>query len=415
MTEVPQKIRTGVVELLTDIGPLYATPSLWERIYLLWTFRNFHSLPRQVLNRREQKLIDALCGVAIVNRNGATAGTLIIGVVENVRSRGDYITESAETASKLIEMKPTSAEIVMPQAVGSEGILTRPGNPYRRTDIARPGPDTNLHYISAPAQELPLETENAEAGSAAVEFLANGARRNRLGWAAPVAACGVALLAGLFYRPQARLALPRTTPQVAIEPQKSHVRSVRKFTAPKTETIQSSAPAEPSQPASTVSLQPESPSSTANQASGNNGNTTVTTAPPAIVTTNSTATERLQVAKRTPEGFTGQPPVATTGSTPSERLQIAERPVGHYTYPVAPNPNLTGKVFLRALIGADGNVKAVDVLSGDRPLADAAAVAVRQWRYRPYEMNGRAVEVQTNVAINFVGEDVVSISFPSSH
>lgn len=414
MTEVPQKIRTGIVELRTDIGPLYATPSLWERIYLLWTFRNFHKLPRQVLNRRQQKLIDALCGAAIANGNGATGETLIIGVVEDVRWRGDYITESAVTASKLIEMKPTRADIVMPQAVGSEGILTRPGNPFRRTDIARPGQDTNLHYISTPEQELPLETENAAAGSAGVEFLANGARsRNRLGWAAPVAACGVALIAGLFYRPEARLVLPRTTPQVAIGPRKSPTRSIPKFTALKPETIQSSAPAEPSQPANTVTLQPESPSSTANQASGNN--TTLTTTPPTVVTTNSTPTERLQVAKRSPDGFTALPPVATTGSSPSERLQVAERPVGGYTYPVAPNPNLTGKVVLRAIVGADGSVKEVNVLSGDRPLANAAALAVRQWRYPPHEVNGHAVEVQTSVAINFVGEDVVSISFPSSH
>ena len=78
MTEVPQKLRTGIVELRTDVGPLYVTLSLWERIYLLWTFRNFHNLPKQVLNRRQQQLIDELCRSAMAERYGASPGDLII-------------------------------------------------------------------------------------------------------------------------------------------------------------------------------------------------------------------------------------------------------------------------------------------------------------------------------------------------
>jgi hypothetical protein len=104
MTEVPQKLRTGIVELRTDVGPLYVTLSLRERIYLLWTFRNFHSLPKQVLNRRQQQLIDELCRSAMAERNGANPGDSIIGVVENVRWQADSITEAATATSKLIEM-----------------------------------------------------------------------------------------------------------------------------------------------------------------------------------------------------------------------------------------------------------------------------------------------------------------------
>jgi hypothetical protein len=76
MPAVPQKIRMGLVELRTHIGSAYVSPSFWERIYLLWTFRNFQSLPKQVLNRHQQHLIDKLCRAAIVSRNGPIAKTL---------------------------------------------------------------------------------------------------------------------------------------------------------------------------------------------------------------------------------------------------------------------------------------------------------------------------------------------------
>ena len=99
MTEVPQKLRTGIVELRTDVGPLYVTLSLRERIYLLWTFRNFHRLPKQVLSRHQRQLIDKLCRSAIVSRNRPIASSSIIGAVENVYLMPDLKSEAAATAS----------------------------------------------------------------------------------------------------------------------------------------------------------------------------------------------------------------------------------------------------------------------------------------------------------------------------
>jgi hypothetical protein len=56
-----EKLVRGVLELDTPIGPRYLQPSFAERALLLWTFRNFFSLPHQVLLSRERKLIDRLC------------------------------------------------------------------------------------------------------------------------------------------------------------------------------------------------------------------------------------------------------------------------------------------------------------------------------------------------------------------
>jgi hypothetical protein len=55
-----EKLADGVIEIDTPIGPRYIQPSLVQRAYLLWTFRNFPSLPQQVLRPREQRLIDRL-------------------------------------------------------------------------------------------------------------------------------------------------------------------------------------------------------------------------------------------------------------------------------------------------------------------------------------------------------------------
>jgi TonB family protein len=100
-------------------------------------------------------------------------------------------------------------------------------------------------------------------------------------------------------------------------------------------------------------------------------------------------------------------------SVPSadSRRQLAEPPES-FLYPVAPNPNLVGSVMLKAVIGADGAVKQVEVLSGNRALALAAVRAVRTWRYNPYLVQGRPVEAETNVTISFQGDDAVSVILP---
>lgn len=54
------KLLDGVLEIDTSIGPRYIQPSLFERACLIWTFRNFPSLPQQVLKPTEQRMIDRL-------------------------------------------------------------------------------------------------------------------------------------------------------------------------------------------------------------------------------------------------------------------------------------------------------------------------------------------------------------------
>src|SRR5882762_11565336 len=56
-----EKLAAGVVQVQTPIGPRYVVPSFWQRVYLLWMFRNFPILPHAVLNGRQQRMIDRMC------------------------------------------------------------------------------------------------------------------------------------------------------------------------------------------------------------------------------------------------------------------------------------------------------------------------------------------------------------------
>lgn len=57
--------------------------------------------------------------------------------------------------------------------------------------------------------------------------------------------------------------------------------------------------------------------------------------------------------------------------------------------------------MLLAVIGKDGTIRELQVKSGLPVLAQAALDAVKQWRYRPYMLNGEPVEVDTQITINF--------------
>jgi periplasmic protein TonB len=70
--------------------------------------------------------------------------------------------------------------------------------------------------------------------------------------------------------------------------------------------------------------------------------------------------------------------------------------------PLARQVRVQGLVVLRAMISRQGTIEDLQVMSGHPMLVKAAVEAVRQWRYRPYELNGEPVEVETEVKVNFV-------------
>jgi protein TonB len=69
-------------------------------------------------------------------------------------------------------------------------------------------------------------------------------------------------------------------------------------------------------------------------------------------------------------------------------------------YPVlAKQTHREGRVELRAIIGTDGNIQSLQVVSGDSLLVHSALEAVQQWRYKPTILNGKAVEIDTFITV----------------
>ena len=69
--------------------------------------------------------------------------------------------------------------------------------------------------------------------------------------------------------------------------------------------------------------------------------------------------------------------------------------------PLARSARIQGAVVIRAIISRSGTIENLQTLSGHPMLVGAALDAVRQWRYRPYILNGDPVEVETQVTVNF--------------
>jgi protein TonB len=72
------------------------------------------------------------------------------------------------------------------------------------------------------------------------------------------------------------------------------------------------------------------------------------------------------------------------------------------TYPaLARQARIQGTVILQAQISKNGDIENLQLISGHPMLAPAAIEAVKQWKYKPYILNGEPVEVDTQVTVNF--------------
>ena len=103
------------------------------------------------------------------------------------------------------------------------------------------------------------------------------------------------------------------------------------------------------------------------------------------------------------------PVLAKAPAVAPKRIRLAQRIVEanliHDVTPTYPpeagRARIQGTVVLVAVIGKDGSVEDVRIESGLPILAQAAMDAVKQWRYRPYLLNGEPVEVDSRITINF--------------
>ncbi|MBZ5706767.1 MAG: energy transducer TonB [Acidobacteriia bacterium] len=122
-----------------------------------------------------------------------------------------------------------------------------------------------------------------------------------------------------------------------------------------------------------------------------------------IPPTNNSIKVELQPKPSTPAAASSS---GVTSAT--ERVQLSPDTVQVVSHPVQPNYPLLAKqmkvqgaVVLQALIGKEGTIQDLQVVSGPAILSSAAREAVKQWRFKPYYQAGQPVETEARITVNF--------------
>jgi hypothetical protein len=355
-----------LLELRTNSGAVYVRPSPWQRVRLQWTFRHFHVLAPEVLSPRDRRLIEKLSQSAVVTPSLPVGSNSVLGVVEQARSKFP--------ASGF----PASANRVAPR---------RAQPPAGRPFLA-PAPSSGM---LSPYWSVGLkQTQKREVRDSGFQ------QWGALGTLAAV--CVVVILASNYAIPRLRteqISHPQAHPAPR-EHAANHLKAPALHPA--------AAKRLPLSPVAVAVANPDKPKHLV--ASSAPEPALVHPEPPSRQLISSLSASRPVLPA--PDRILESTPVVH--STPPERRVVAEFPQGPFAHPVVSEPNLVGEVQLQALIGADGSVKDITVLSGSPKLAEVGMRAVRQWHYNPYQVLGNPVEVETKIKMNFFGQDAVSIA-----
>ena len=108
-------------------------------------------------------------------------------------------------------------------------------------------------------------------------------------------------------------------------------------------------------------------------------------------------------------GIISSTPVAVPKVATPQRVRVSQgvtqglliRKVQPAYPPLARQARIQGTVLLQAEISKDGTIENLRLIQGHPMLAPAAIEAVKQWRYKPYILNGEPVEVETQITVNF--------------
>ncbi|MGH9537387.1 MAG: TonB family protein [Terriglobales bacterium] len=121
-----------------------------------------------------------------------------------------------------------------------------------------------------------------------------------------------------------------------------------------------------------------------------------TPVPPVNAELSEDKTEEPQATQVSQIDLAAEPSEATSATESSLITRVEPQ------YPKeAKQRHIQGRVVMNVLVGTDGLVHQLVVVSGDRYLAAAAAAAVRQWRFKPHNLNGQLSEFETQITVNF--------------
>ncbi len=367
-----------LVALDTGQGVVYAPASGWDRVYLHWTFRNFRSLPQNVLSPRQQRLIGSLYREASNYRSHELHGAVVVGTVE------DFRPSSLSTLPSSIESRIKTRKLVADEKKSPDDPILRPKPFFAR---------------------IAFDRMTLKVGTAVVVLVIAILAWHQLG-AQPVTSRQTVAAAPQSSEPiviasevMAKDATPKDPGPVIVEPAAANLVVA---------TSLASTNGNPEAAAGHVGT--AAPAVQRSQAPPDHSAPHSITAPPAHT--------RAAASQRNDGAASIHHPVAASAQTyeaplDQPRMQISGRP-RKLVYPVCPETQARGKVSLQAVVGYDGAVSRVRVLTGNRALAAAAVEAVRQWRYEPFSAAAPRLERETNITISFISNEVVAVSFPNS-
>jgi TonB family protein len=420
------KLEAGLLLFQTPQGLVPVELSTWQRVYLLWTFRNFHQLSLPLLNSRQVAMVRA---IARKNANGVIRSYdpwLVIGVIENFKLPA--VPVAAAPAAKLHVLPvvknaadwKTKEEWPKPEAAVVETEILANSQPGGRLapKIAWSKPTWfkpawsrfSWSRLSWPKLVWP---RLAWPRHGLPRFAWPKLSWARFTWPRPtwpklVSSRWVTALGLLFLCIGSVIAWHRID---AIAGSEAH-------SQPRTRQIDLAAPSNTPTLRETAALDDRSAlTSRAFTATTSQGRGSAVTplrtqkAVADLVKPASTLSAIAAIAKQ--KAPYAVPTSKTAISSLGSGIQ-ATRPPLHSVYPDYLGVEARGVVVLTAEVDSGGMVHAVKVVRGNRALAAAAVRAVRQWSYRPYFKDGKAVSTETNIVISFFSDDAISMSFPPS-
>jgi protein TonB len=374
------RLQSGFLLFKTQQGLVRVELSLRQRIYLLWTFRNFRQLSIPLLNSRQRALVNALfrnnAGVVSHSYNPLLA----IGVVENYVPPPVQI--EASPAHKPVQINARQEKVVAPRA-----------------EIA---PQPNPVLSSSPRFAWSkLATSKLATTKLATSKLATSKRAPSKLVMSRLATTGGAL----------SLCIVSVVAWHRIE----GIPHSQAHNEPRLQRINVIAPPDSPHFAKPAAVVAESPAAIAPPATPPPQPLAATEAALMRASINAVVPASIPTSIPTPKRPIRVPDAAASPNLPlsgqNSGIQASRAPL-HFAYPDYPDVSARGVVALTARVDSAGAVRTVRVVSGNRALAAAAVRAVRQWRYRPYLQDGQPVATETNIVISFISEDAISMTFP---
>ncbi|MGB9236080.1 MAG: TonB family protein [Terriglobales bacterium] len=407
------RLESGVLLFQTRQGLVPVEPAFWERVYLLWTFRNFRQLPVPLLNSRQAALVNHLFRKHARVAPQKYDPWLVIGVVENFVPPAIVIeatlaaTIDAALATKAarpeealepnlaplameawpvakIEAAPITSAEVRKERVGHEEIARR-----FDADLVPRNDGLGLAWFGEAWSKLPWRKLPWSRPSWSRPSWSKAA------WSRLATAFGVVSLCIMSVIAWHRIeGIPGS--QANNRPRLQEPSSIALPNSPHL--------AEP--PAADENAAAIAPTGASAQS---------VISPEAAVEPSPVRRASITSVIRSPKRrirvhdvvSIAKPALAAQGTA----IQ-ATRPPLRFVYPAYSEISARGAVSMTAQVNADGSVRSVRVVSGNRALAAAAVRAVRQWRYRPYLKDGQPIATESNIQISFFSAEAISMSFP---